>query len=174
MHIMTRVFVSLFFCKVDDAVVIGTGEVQVPAHDDETPIAAALEEFKPSEVDTAKAGTGKRHTASELDDDDDVDEAGEDIAVAAEAHGDGDDADVDAEDESDDENDAEDAPSFGAAGKWKAPAFFPMHFGRSRGGAVAVANSYSVRGAAISHAVAHGAPARRRKATTPKPTVVAV
>lgn len=137
--------------------------MQVPSTEDETPVSAAIEDFKPTTLEGAKAGTGKRHAAAAADHETEYDdEEGEDIAVAAEAHGDESDADHEEDEEA---SNAEDTPAFGGPGKWKPPVFFPMQFGRSTGGAVAVANSYSVRGSAISHAVAHGSPARRRKVT---------
>lgn len=153
-------------CSASDAIATDTiDEVAVPsaAADGQS---AAIEDFRP------------QRDAEEIDDD------GEPIATddnnSAEEE-----ATADAEDVADEsEADATDddapmssifpkMPSF-AVGKM--PAFFPMNFGRTSGGAIAVANSYSKHGTAISHAVAHGSPATRRQqqrpaAGKPVPTV---
>lgn len=76
--------------------------------------------------------------------------AGKDIETA-------DDDDAVADDADDDE--AQDEPAFvPPAFVGKQPhTFFAMNFGRTKGGAVAVANSFSTgKGTAVSHAVAHG------------------
>lgn len=64
-----------------------------------------------------------------------------------------------ADEEADDEDDEVSPPTKGS----KRPAqawphtFFPMNFGKTFGGSIAVANSYSTgKGSAISHAISYG------------------
>lgn len=56
-------------------------------------------------------------------------------------------------------------PSNGGNGQWPLNSFFPMNFGSTSGGAIAVANSFSTGkgGTASSHATAYGSPAGRDK-----------
>lgn len=62
------------------------------------------------------------------------------------------------------------APAFGGGsksqrGQWPMHSFFPMNFGSTSGGAIAVANSFSTGkgGTATSHATAYGSPAAAQK-----------
>lgn len=134
----------------EESVTVGAGEVAVPSAEE----FADIEEFQPNVVAVNAEEIDKK---TEHGVGDSVEEA----------------TDADVGTETDVDEDDDDAFAFGP---WKSPVFakkpalFPMNFGRTTGGAVAVANSYSVRGTAVSQAVAHGSPARRR-ATTSKPTL---
>lgn len=126
-------------------------------------------------VEQSAAIEDLRRDVEEIEDD------GEQI-VADNSNQSSDEADVDsssAEDDGDESEreDDDDEPMLAIFPKMpafpvgKMPAFFPMNFGRTTGGAIAVANSYSKNGAAISLAAAHGSPATRRqqRPTTGKP-----
>lgn len=61
----------------------------------------------------------------------------------------------------DDEDDEDDVPATKGgkrpAQDWQPHTFFPMNFGRTAGGSIAVANSFSTgKGNAFSHAIAYG------------------
>lgn len=69
------------------------------------------------------------------------------------------------EDDEDDDNSGSFNP-FGKQGGRAPPySFFPVNFGRTSGGAIAVANAFSTgKGAARSHAIAYGSSANKRNA----------
>lgn len=72
--------------------------------------------------------------------------------------------------EDDEEYEEDDVPFFAKPQKRKnagqSPySFFPLHFGNTSGGAIAVANSFSTsKGGASSHAIAYGSPPSKQKA----------
>lgn len=82
----------------------------------------------------------------------------------------------------DDENESDEEDVFPFVNRPKKPAksdgaayppytFFPVNFGRTSGGAIAVANAFSTgKGAARSHAIAYGSPASRRLKATKRYT----
>lgn len=67
--------------------------------------------------------------------------------------------------EEEEEDEDEIVPSANKGGKQWPNSFFPMNFGRTSGGAIAVANSFSTGkgGTATSHATAYGSPAAAAK-----------